>query len=118
MSKLKSAFFCQNCGYESTKWVGKCPSCSQWNTFVEELIQKNDNKKQIDWTSHNEQGRTFKTISLADVNSSEEKRIITKDIELDRVLGGGIVLGSLILVAGEPGIGKSTLFFANRSSTH
>ena len=86
MSKLKSAFFCQNCGYESTKWVGKCPSCSQWNTFVEELVQKNDNKKQIDWTSHNEQGRTFKTISLADVNSSEEKRIITKDIELDRVL--------------------------------
>ena len=110
MSKLKSAFFCQNCGYESTKWVGKCPSCSQWNTFVEELVQKNDNKKQIDWTSHNEQGRTFKTISLADVNSSEEKRIITKDIELDRVLGGGIVPGSLILVAGEPGIGKSTLF--------
>ena len=110
MSKLKSAFFCQNCGYESTKWVGKCPSCSQWNTFVEELVQKNDNKKQIDWTSHNDQGRTFKTISLADVNSSEEKRIITKDIELDRVLGGGIVPGSLILVAGEPGIGKSTLF--------
>ena len=110
MSKLKSAFFCQNCGYESTKWVGKCPSCSQWNTFVEELVQKNDNKKQIDWTSHNEVGRTFKTISLADVNSSEEKRIITKDIELDRVLGGGIVPGSLILVAGEPGIGKSTLF--------
>lgn len=110
MSKLKSAFFCQNCGYESTKWVGKCPSCSQWNTFVEELVQKNDNKKQIDWTSHHEQSRTIKTISLADVNSSEEKRIITKDIELDRVLGGGIVPGSLILVAGEPGIGKSTLF--------
>lgn len=110
MSKLKSAFFCQNCGYESTKWVGKCPSCSQWNTFVEELVQKNDHKKQIDWTSHNDQGRTFKTISLADVNSSEEKRIITKDAELDRVLGGGIVPGSLILVAGEPGIGKSTLF--------
>ena len=110
MAKVKSAFFCQNCGYESTKWVGKCPSCSQWNTFVEELVQKNDNKKQIDWTSHNDQGRTFKTISLADVNSSEEKRIITKDIELDRVLGGGIVPGSLILVAGEPGIGKSTLF--------
>ena len=110
MSKLKSAFFCQNCGYESTKWVGKCPSCSQWNTFVEELVQKNENKKQIDWTSHNDQGRTFKTISLADVNSSEEKRIITKDAELDRVLGGGIVPGSLILVPGEPGIGKSTLF--------
>ncbi len=110
MSKLKSAFFCQNCGYESTKWVGKCPSCSQWNTFVEELVQKNDNKKQIDWTSHNDQGRTFKIISLADVNSSEEKRINTKDVELDRVLGGGIVPGSLILVAGEPGIGKSTLF--------
>lgn len=110
MSKLKTAFFCQNCGYESTKWVGKCPSCSQWNTFVEELVQKNDNKKQIDWTSHNDQGRNFKTISLADVNSSEEKRIITKDAELDRVLGGGIVPGSLILVAGEPGIGKSTLF--------
>jgi len=110
MSKLKSAFFCQNCGYESTKWIGKCPSCSQWNTFVEELVQKNDNKKQIDWRSLQDDGRNLKTISLADINSSEEKRILTGDVELDRVLGGGIVPGSLILIAGEPGIGKSTLF--------
>lgn len=110
MSKLKTAFFCQNCGYESTKWVGKCPSCSQWNTFVEELVQKNENKKQIDWKSNGDQNRTFKTIALDEVNSSEEKRIVTNDVELNRVLGGGIVPGSLILVAGEPGIGKSTLF--------
>lgn len=110
MSKLKSAFFCQNCGYESTKWVGKCSSCSQWNTFVEELVQKNDSKKQVDWSSHNNEIRNFKTIALQDVKVSEENRMVTNDIELDRVLGGGIVPGSLILVAGEPGIGKSTLF--------
>src|SRR5690606_33501012 len=100
MSKLKTAFFGQNCGYESTRWVGKCPSCSQWNTFVEELVQKNDNKKQIDWKLDGEQNRTFKTIALEEVNSSEEKRIVTNDVELNRVLGGGIVQGSLILVAG------------------
>jgi DNA repair protein RadA/Sms len=108
MSKTKTAFFCQNCGYESAKWLGKCPSCNQWNTFVEEVIQKSKDKEN-DWKEFSGRG-AIKTISLQDITSGEEKRIITKDEELNRVLGGGIVAGSLVLVAGEPGIGKSTLF--------
>jgi DNA repair protein RadA/Sms len=110
MSKVKSAFFCQNCGYESTKWVGKCPSCLQWNTFVEELVQKENGKKENGWKEFNVDKRLNKTIALNEVATIDEQRIITGDDELNRVLGGGIVPGSLILVAGEPGIGKSTLF--------
>lgn len=113
MSKTKTAFFCQNCGYESVKWVGQCPSCGQWNTFVEELVQKETGKKADDWKEYNEEKRNSKTISLNQVKSSEEKRLPTADTELNRVLGGGIVPGSLVLVAGEPGIGKSTLFLQN-----
>lgn len=109
MSKVKTAFFCQNCGYESAKWLGKCPSCSQWNTFVEELIQKEEAAKQQDWKGYHEK-RSNKVVSLAEVSSSEEKRITGGDAELNRTLGGGIVPGSIVLVAGEPGIGKSTLF--------
>lgn len=113
MSKIKSAFFCQHCGYESVKWVGQCPSCSQWNTFVEELVQKDNGKKNKEWKEYSGDDRVAKTISLKDVKSSEEKRLLTADTELNRVLGGGIVPGSLVLVAGEPGIGKSTLFLQN-----
>lgn len=113
MSKVKTAFFCQNCGYESVKWVGQCPSCGQWNTFVEELVQKETGKKADEWKEYNEEKRFSKTISLKQVKSSEEKRLSTADTELNRVLGGGIVPGSLVLVAGEPGIGKSTLFLQN-----
>ena len=113
MSKVKKAFFCQNCGYESIKWVGQCPSCGQWNTFVEELIQKETNNNNNDWKNYHEEKRTNKTISLNEIKSSEEKRLITADPELNRVLGGGIVPGSIVLVAGEPGIGKSTLFLQN-----
>ncbi len=113
MSKVKTAFFCQNCGYESVKWVGQCPSCGQWNTFVEELVQKETGKKADEWKEYNEEKRISKTISLKQVKSSEEKRLSTADTELNRVLGGGIVPGSLVLVAGEPGIGKSTLFLQN-----
>src|SRR5580765_4342131 len=109
MVKIKTAFFCQNCGYESVKWLGQCPSCDQWNTFVEELIQKEDQKNN-GWKNHNGDKRTNKTIALNEVKSSEETRLVTSDIELNRVLGGGIVPGSIVLVAGEPGIGKSTLF--------
>jgi DNA repair protein RadA/Sms len=113
MSKVKKAFFCQNCGYESVKWLGQCPSCNQWNTFVEEIIQK-ETAKNNGWQQYNETNeRTNKTIQLNEIKSSEEKRMMTADEELNRVLGGGIVPGSVILVAGEPGIGKSTLFLQN-----
>jgi DNA repair protein RadA/Sms len=110
MSKVKTAFFCQNCGYESVKWLGQCPSCGQWNTFVEELTQKETVKNNNGWKDYTEDKRTNKTISLSEVKSSEEKRLVTTDAELNRVLGGGIVPGSIVLIAGEPGIGKSTLF--------
>jgi DNA repair protein RadA/Sms len=110
MSKTKSAFFCQNCGYESAKWSGKCPSCNQWNTFVEEVIIKgNEKTTKEDWKDFSGLAN-LKTIAINDVSSAEEKRILTTDVELNRVLGGGIVGGSIVLVAGEPGIGKSTLF--------
>ncbi|MBS1920015.1 MAG: DNA repair protein RadA [Bacteroidetes bacterium] len=113
MSKVKSAFFCQNCGYESVKWLGQCPSCGKWNTFIEELIQKESFKNNNGWKDFNEEKRSNKTVSLSEIKSSEEKRLITSDAELNRVLGGGIVPGSIVLVAGEPGIGKSTLFLQN-----
>ena len=110
MSKVKKAFFCQNCGYESVKWIGQCPSCNQWNSFVEEIIQKEATKSN-GWENYNEIAeRTNKTIQLSEIKSNEEKRMLTGDDELDRVLGGGIVPGSIVLIAGEPGIGKSTLF--------
>ena len=112
MGKVKSAYFCQNCGYESVKWVGQCPSCNQWNSFVEELIQK-EIKNNNDWKNYHDEKRTNRIIALNDIKSSEEKRLNTQDTELNRVLGGGIVPGSIILVAGEPGIGKSTLFLQN-----
>ena len=113
MSKVKKAFFCQNCGYESVKWLGQCPSCNQQNSFVEEIIQKETGKSN-GWEHYNESTeRTNKTIQLDEIKSSEEKRLMTADDELNRVLGGGIVPGSIVLVAGEPGIGKSTLFLQN-----
>ena len=110
MSKIKTAFFCRNCGYESTKWLGKCPSCNEWNTFIEEVIQKDNNKtSNQNWTDYSGE-KKGKIVLLNDIKSGEEKRIVTADAELNRVLGGGIVPGSIVLVAGEPGIGKSTLF--------
>ena len=105
MSKIKKSFFCQSCGYESVKWVGQCPSCSQWNTFVEEIITKNTKTLWEDATL-----KKNKTVQLHQVQTADVARVSTHDIELNRVLGDGIVPGSIILVAGEPGIGKSTLF--------
>ena len=112
MSKVKTAYFCQSCGYESTKWAGKCPGCQQWNTFVEELIQKDSKKNTAtDWQTYNDDTRTIKkTRALNTIEKLNTPRVVSPDLELNRVLGGGIVPGSIVLVAGEPGIGKSTLF--------
>ncbi len=110
MSKVKTAYFCSNCGYESAKWLGKCPSCNSWNTFAEEVITKGVEKNDNSWKDYNTGKRNSKTILLQEVSATEEDRILTTDAELNRVLGGGIVAGSIVLVAGEPGIGKSTLF--------
>ncbi len=108
MSKIKTAFFCSNCGFESVKWIGKCPACNEWNTFVEEVLDKGG--KEQSWTGAKGGRKTNKAIALQNVTALEEVRIVTKDAELNRVLGGGIVPGSIVLVGGEPGIGKSTLF--------
>lgn len=110
MAKVKTAYFCQVCGNESAKWTGKCPSCGQWNTMVEELIQKDNKKAANDWDDYHENGSTKKTRHLNEIETKDRSRLLTIDAELNRVLGGGIVPGSIILVAGEPGIGKSTLF--------
>lgn len=107
MAKTKTLFFCQNCGHESPKWLGKCPACNQWNTFVEEVVQKEESKNE--WRQERGRERIAKPKTLSEIESSKEIRITTPDEELNRVLGGGIVPGSLILIGGEPGIGKSTL---------
>ena len=108
MNKVKTAFFCSNCGYESAKWLGKCPSCNLWNTFIEEVIERNQKEKTF-WKDVTTERNTTKAKLLTEIENVKEERIITTDVELNRVLGGGIVAGSLVLVAGEPGIGKSTL---------
>jgi DNA repair protein RadA/Sms len=110
MAKSKIAYFCQSCGYESAKWLGKCPSCSQWNTFVEEVLEK-PNASVPTWKVSNSttQQRANKPVQVTEITFTEEDRLLTPDKEFNRVLGGGIVAGSLVLIGGEPGIGKSTL---------
>ena len=104
MAKAKSVFFCQSCGYESSKWMGQCPGCREWNTFVEEaVVTVGGGKKKIS------SGRTEEPTLLSKVSSETSVRISTGITEFDRVLGGGIVEGSMVLVGGDPGIGKSTL---------
>lgn len=98
----KSVFFCQNCGHEENKWLGQCPMCKEWNTFVEEAVS-------VSKSSTVKQAREVEVVALKNVKTDCEERIHTSIEELDRVLGGGIVPGSLILVGGDPGIGKSTL---------
>lgn len=106
MAKTKTAFFCQNCGYEAPKWLGKCPSCNEWNTFVEELVEKQ--LPQVVAFSVSS-GRTAKAQTLQTIESNGQRRILLPDTEINRVLGEGLVPGSLVLFGGEPGIGKSTL---------
>jgi DNA repair protein RadA/Sms len=109
MAKSKIAYFCQSCGYEAAKWLGKCPSCSQWNTFVEEILEK-PNTSVPNWkATSTTQQRANKPVQVADITFTDEDRLLTPDAEFNRVLGGGIVAGSLVLIGGEPGIGKSTL---------
>lgn len=106
--KTATVFFCQNCGYEATKWLGQCPGCKQWNTFVEEIVQTAS--KGIGGNVKTKaSGERKEPSSLSAIAMQEEERITTHIRELDRVLGGGIVQGSLVLVGGDPGIGKSTL---------
>lgn len=105
MAKAKSAFFCQSCGYESSKWIGKCVSCGEWNTMVEETVSRTTNKAQ----PFARQSTENTPILLNDIEESGNTRILLKDQELNRVLGGGLVLGEIILIGGDPGIGKSTL---------
>ena len=104
MSKTKTAFFCQDCGYESPKWMGKCPSCSSWNSFVEEIKQK-----KVGTAPFSQNSTDARPVALQDITKNEKQKRKLQDEELNRVLGGGIVLGALILVGGDPGIGKSTL---------
>lgn len=109
MAKTKKAYFCQSCGYQSPKWLGKCPSCESWNTLVEEIVQKEETNKKGSWKTSSSQKIANKPRLLEEIKFSAQQRIITPDEELNRVLGGGIVPGSLVLIGGEPGIGKSTL---------
>lgn len=106
LKNKKIVYFCQECGYESAKWMGQCPGCKAWNTFVEESIST---KKSTASSSGRVSEKRQEPVILKDISLSEDERQTTKIAELDRVLGGGIVPGSLVLVGGDPGIGKSTL---------
>ena len=108
MAKVKTTFFCQNCGSQYPKWQGQCTACKEWNTIVEEVIQKED-KKNWKTQSDNSSKRVSKPLKIKEIDASKEPRLQTDDKEFNRVLGGGIVPGSVTLLGGEPGIGKSTL---------
>jgi len=106
MAKTKTSFFCQNCGTQYAKWVGKCTACKEWNTIVEEVIQKEEKRN---WKQTSPTKRVAKALKINEISINEEDKINTKNNELNRVLGGGLVKGSMTLLGGEPGIGKSTL---------
>lgn len=108
-TKIKTVYICQNCGSKSPKWVGKCSACSEWNTYVEEVELKNEKQEAKKQHLYISETGVSQAISLPDIKSISQNRIITKDAELNRVLGGGIVPGAIVLIGGEPGIGKSTL---------
>ncbi len=105
MAKAKTRFYCQSCGFESAKWLGKCTSCGEWNTFVEEVVVAKPKGKGANTGLHSTSG----PVKITEVVARKEARISARDTELNRVLGGGIVPGSIVLIGGEPGIGKSTL---------
>ena len=107
MAKVKTTFFCQNCGAQSAKWIGKCPSCNEWNTYVEEVVRQETDD--TGWKKMSQGITAGKPKAILEINFDLEPRKDTYDQELNRVLGGGLVPGSVILIGGEPGIGKSTL---------
>lgn len=107
MAKTRTAFFCQNCGAQSPKWIGRCNSCGEWNTYVEEVIQREE--AQTGWSQKENARSSSKPKPILEIQPEAQERIDTNNEEFNRVLGGGMVPGSLILVGGEPGIGKSTL---------
>lgn len=101
MAKLKTQYFCNECGYESAKWLGRCPGCMAWNSFTEEVVARKPRRES--------NAETARVVNIADVSAHDDLRIISGIAEFDKVLGGGIVSGSLLLLGGDPGIGKSTL---------
>jgi DNA repair protein RadA/Sms len=109
MAKPKTAYFCQNCGYNTPKWLGKCPSCNEWNSLVEELITSDEPEKGSWRFASTGNKAKSKPRRINEIQAAEKYRIVTEDQEFNRVLGGGLVPGSLTLIGGEPGIGKSTL---------
>ena len=112
MAKIKSKWICQNCGYETTGYLGKCPDCGEWGSLVEEITQKADNKKSV---LINNMSSSYPQL-LKNINLDETIRFSTGMEEFDRVLGGGLVLGSLVLISGDPGIGKSTIVLRSCSA--
>jgi len=111
LAKVKTIFYCSNCGVSSPKWVGKCPSCNEWNTYHEEVVTKETKQesKTKAWQDADPSESRIRPQKLNEVQAGSNQRLVTYDQEINRVLGGGIVLGSLILIGGQPGIGKSTL---------
>ena len=109
MAKTKTAFFCQNCGTQYAKWVGQCSGCKEWNTVVEEVVQKEEKSS---WkTPSNTAKKVSKPLRVNEISTEKELRLDTFDLEFNRVLGGGLVPGSLTLLGGEPGIGKVLYYF-------
>ena len=108
MAKDKTMYVCSNCGQESAKWIGKCPQCGEWNTFKEIRVAPENNNSFVSALGRKSNGG-HKPMLLKDISSQDEPRIDMGDEELNRVLGGGLVRGSITLLGGEPGIGKSTL---------
>lgn len=106
MAKVKTSFFCQNCGAQTPKWTGQCSTCNEWNTIVEEVIQKEEKRN---WKQSSTTKKQSKPLKIEEIQLNPEERIKTNNQELDTVLGGGLVKGSVTLLGGEPGIGKSTL---------
>lgn len=116
MAKTKSVYICTNCGADSPKWIGKCPICGEWNSYVEEIINTKPSATKSSY--HSTENSKSKPLKLNEINIAEEPRIDVRNSELNRVLGGGLVPGSLVLIGGEPGIGKSTLILQTVLGLH